>query len=184
MGTADDPTLARLSDDYFQVHYAAHPFAATVSGISGYDAAVPDPSREADQRLADRLAGIGAEQAKLSPDPLGRTDRVTHAMLARLLRDEQETLRHGLGEVTISATLMGALAGVLAVVPTVSLTGPAAAQAYLSRLGELGGYFDRLGERHRQAAADGRFPTALGVRQAIDQLDGYLGGSPERDPLL
>ncbi|MPZ26068.1 MAG: DUF885 family protein [Micromonosporaceae bacterium] len=184
MGTADDATLARLSDDYFQAHYAANPFAATTSGIAGFDAEVPDPSREADQRVADRLGGIAAELSRVAPEPLGRTDRVTHAMLTRLLRDQQETLRHGLGEVAASATLMGALAGVLAVVPTVRLTGPPAAEAYLSRLGALGGYFDRLAERHRQAAADGRFPTALGVRQAIDQLDSYLGTPPDRDPLL
>jgi uncharacterized protein (DUF885 family) len=115
---------------------------------------------------------------------LGRTDRVSHAMLARLLRDEQDTLAHGLHEFAVSASTMGMLAGVVAVVPAASVVEPDAAEAYLARLGKLGGMFDELGRRHRQAAADGRFPVAIGVRQAIAQLDGYLGTPLERDPLL
>jgi uncharacterized protein (DUF885 family) len=184
MAPAPSETLARLSEDYFRARCAAKPFGATSSGIPGYDAEVPDPSREADQRLRDRLAAIAAELGPLPAGSLGETDRVSHAMLTRLLADEQARLRHGLGEVAVSATMMGTLAGVMAVVPVASVTEPEQAEAYLTRLSRLGGYFDAMAERHRQAAADGRFPTALGVEQAIAQLDGYLATPLERDPLM
>jgi uncharacterized protein (DUF885 family) len=177
-------TLASLSDAYFRAYCETNPFAATVFGVPGYDAEVPDPSRDADARRRERLAGFAAELAGVDRAGLGRTDRVSHAMLARLLRDEQDTLAHGLHEFAVSASTMGMLAGVVAVVPAASVVEPDAAEAYLARLGKLGGMFDELGRRHRQAAADGRFPVAIGVRQAIAQLDGYLGTPLERDPLL
>lgn len=176
--------MARLGEDYFRTRCTARPFVATIFGIPGYDAEVPDPGRAADQAYADRLGGLATQLAQVSPAPLRETDRVSHAMLARLLADEQATLRHGLSEVSVSATMSGALAAVMAVVPQAAVSDPDRAEAYLIRLGKLGGYFDALAQRHRQAATDGRFPTALGVEQAIAQLDGYLAAPPERDPLL
>jgi uncharacterized protein (DUF885 family) len=41
-----------------------------------------------------------------------------------------------------------------------------------------------LRERHLLAKDEGRYPTALGVRQAIAQLDGYLRTPLATDPLL
>ncbi|HEY8471786.1 MAG TPA: DUF885 domain-containing protein [Natronosporangium sp.] len=179
-----NPALAKLSDDYFRTVCAAHPFTATASGVPGYDAEVPDPSRAADDRLRERLGRFGTELAAIDPAPLDETDRVSHAMLARLLHDQRETLRHGLAEVSVSATMMDAFASVMSVVPVASVASPDGAAAYLSRLGKLGGYFDGLAARYRAAVADGRFPTALGVRQALDQLDRYLSTPVEQDPLL
>lgn len=179
-----DPELARLSDDYFRSWCAARPISATTSGVSGYDAEVPDPSRAADDRLRDRLARLAAGLAGIDPAPLPQADRVSHAMLSRLLRDRQEGLRHGLSEVSVSATMMDTFAGVMSAVPVASVANPAGAEAYLARLGKLGGFFDGLGQRYRQAVADGRFPTALGVAQALAQLDRYLAMPLASDPLL
>jgi uncharacterized protein (DUF885 family) len=179
-----DATLARLSEDYFRTYCAANPFGATIFGVSGYDAEVPDPSRAADDRLRERLAGFATELAGLDPEPLSQTDRVSHAMLARTLRDQQDSLRHGLDEVAVSATMMGPFSGVVGLAAATSVADPAHADAYLSRLGKLGEFFDRVAERHRQAKADGRYPTALGVTQALAQLDGYLAMPLEQDPFL
>ena len=179
-----DPTLARLADDYFRAHLAARPFSATVYGVPGYDAEVPDPSREADERLRARFAGIAAELASVDPTGLDLTDRVSLAVLTTRLRSEQENLRFALHEVAVSASMMGAVPALVSLVPSASVADPPAAQAYLTRLGRLGGDLDALAARYRQAAADGRFPTALGVRQAAEQVDAYLATPLERDPLL
>jgi uncharacterized protein (DUF885 family) len=184
MGTAQDPELARLGDEYFQAVCAADPFSATVFGIAGYDAEVPDRSRAADERLRARLAGLTAELAQVDAERLGEVDRVSRAMLTQLLGYQQDTLRWGLDEVAVTASVAGVLAEVVSLLPTTSVAGAPAAQAYLSRLRKLGGFFDGLRERHLQAKADGRFPTALGVRQAIAQLDGYLATPLTHDPLL
>jgi len=51
-------------------------------------------------------------------------------------------------------------------------------------LGGVGGYFDAIMERYRQAKADGRISTWAGVEQAIDQLEGHLALSLDDDTLL
>lgn len=173
-------TLARLGDEYFRLHFAADPLAASVFGVEGYDAEVPDPSREAAQRQQAALARVEAELATVDPAALDGPDRVSHTILTRLLRDERQILRDGVGEVAVTASIAGPLAVVVSSVP--AATG--SDEAYVARLGKLGGYFDGHVERYRQAAADGRFPTELGVRQAIAQVDGYLATPVERDPLL
>jgi uncharacterized protein (DUF885 family) len=179
-----DATVARLGDRYLRASFTARPFAATAFGVAGYDAEVPDPSREADANLRAELSALAAGIAEVVPAALPATDRVSHSVLSSKLRYEQDTLWWGLHEVAVSASMMGPLAALVSVVPSASVATSGAAQAYLTRLGRLGGYVDGLAERHRQAAADGRFPTARGVRQAIAQLDGYLATPLERDPLL
>ncbi|MGH3713454.1 MAG: DUF885 domain-containing protein [Micromonosporaceae bacterium] len=178
-----DQKLAALAADHFAAMMSAEPFWATMFGVPGYDALAPDRSREA---ATTRLATIDALSGRLDgidAAGLSDTDQITYSMLRRELTDERDQLAAGLLEVSVSAGVAGALSEVLAAVPTVTITGAEAAEAYLSRLGNLAGFFDGLLERHRQAVADGRTPTALGVRQAIEQVDGYLA-APDADPLL
>jgi uncharacterized protein (DUF885 family) len=182
MDTTQDARLAALGDEYFRAHNEADPFGATVFGVAGYDGEVPDPSREAAERAATRLAGIAADLSTIDPAVL--SDWVSHASLTQVLAGEQEVLRGGLEEVAVSASIAGVVPLLVGTVPTASVTEPAAAEAYLSRLGKLGGYLDALGERHLAALADGRTPTALGVRQAVAQLDAYLDSDLKDDPLL
>jgi len=179
-----DPTLARVADGYFRAHFAGDPFAATSAGVAGYDHEVPDPSREAADRQRARLADLAAALSDVDSSALAGEDRISHAMLTRVLRDEQATLRAGLEEVAITAGMTGTLAQVVSTVPIATVGDAEAAEAYLSRLSKLDSYADAMGARHQQAAAEGRLPTAIGVQQAIDQLDAYLATPVERDPLL
>jgi uncharacterized protein (DUF885 family) len=173
-------TLARLGDEYFRLHFAADPLAASVFGVEGYDAEVPDPSRAAAATQRAALARVEAELATVDRDALDGQDRISHTILTRLLHDEQRTLQDGLAEVAVTASIAGPLAMVVSAVP--AATG--SDEAYLARLAKLGGFFDGHAERYLEAAADGRFPTELGVRQAIAQVDAYLAAPVEQDPLL
>lgn len=173
-------TLGRLGEEYFRLHFAGDPFQAGVFGVPGFDAEVPDPGRAAAARQRGELARLAAQLAAVDLDVLDREDRISHAILSRLLRDEQQTLRSGVAEVAVTASIAGPLAQVVSTVPA----GTGSDEEYLARLQKLGGFFDRHAERYRQAAADGRFPTELGVRQAIAQVDAYLATPVGRDPLL
>ncbi|PZF84724.1 DUF885 domain-containing protein [Jiangella anatolica] len=187
MPALDDP-LTAVADEYFDLQMRADPLTATAFGVAGYDAEVPDPSREADQRRLDRLTALADRLAGIDPAGLDEQDRVTHAMLDRLLRDGRAVLAAGLGadafEVAVTGSIAGAQSIVLSTVPAVRLTDGAAVDAYLHRLSGLAGYFDALVERYLEAAASGRVPTALGVRQAVGQVDAHLGLSLDDDPLL
>jgi uncharacterized protein (DUF885 family) len=176
--------IADLAERYFQVCMDASPFDATIYGVPGWDAEVPDLSEageaETDRRLADlerRLAGIDAAR-------LGAQDRVTLAMLGRGLADRRAELAARWPELTVSATMSGIQTAVLGLVPKVTLATPAQAADYLERCGKLAGCLDQAGDRLRAGLAGGRTPPALGVRAAVRQLDTYLAGPPADDPLL
>jgi uncharacterized protein (DUF885 family) len=183
-GRTPNPVLAELADEYFRAFLVADPVAATLLGIPGFDDKVADPSREASQRHAETLRDLEVRLAALDVNELNRVDQTTRSILAFRLRCEQDVLAAGLAEVAVTASVAGRLSMTLSEVPQVSLSDADRAESYLRRLAGLGGHFDALGRRYLQAKADGRFPTASGVQQAIQQLDDYVKSDFGQDPLL
>jgi uncharacterized protein (DUF885 family) len=179
-----DETLARTAEDYFRCWMRADPLTATESGVPGHDAEVPDPSREAEDAHLAELDRIAARAAAVDPAALDPQERVTRSMLLRLIADRRADLAARLSEVAVTATTTGMQTRLFAVVPRAPLSDPGRAAGYLERCRKLGPYIDGVLERHRQAAAERRFPPARGVRQAVAQLDAYLAGDPASDPLL
>jgi uncharacterized protein (DUF885 family) len=179
-----DSQLARVCDRYFRSCMAADPFSATEYGVAGYDAEVPDPSRDADSARMAELERIGAEAARIDPATLAPDERVSRSMLLRLAADEREQLGGRLDELAVSATAVGVQTRVLSVVPRAPLTDAQRARDYLERCRKLGGYLDGVLARHLEAKREGRFPAARGVGQAVAQLDDYLASDLKDDPLL
>jgi len=177
--------LARLSDEFFQVVHTADPFSATQLGVSGFDALVPDPSRDGAARGARRLAAIEARLDAIDASLLGEQDRTNHAVLARLAWGARSDLEHALWEGNASAGgYVSPQAMMFQSVPTALLADAAAVDGYLQRLRGLGGYLDAVTRRYREASADGRVPTAVGVRQAAEQLEGHLAKDLAGDTLV
>jgi uncharacterized protein (DUF885 family) len=177
--------LARLSDEFFEVLHAIDPFNATQLGVSGFDALVPDPSRDGAARGAQRLASIETRLAAVDPGLLGEQDQTNHAVLGRLAWGARSDLEHGLWEGNASAGgYVSPQAMVFQSVPKALLGSPEAVGSYLERLGGLGGFFDAVTRRYQQALRDGRVPTQVGVRQAIEQLEGHLGRDIAADALV
>src|SRR5579863_5698323 len=163
--------LARLSDEFFEVVHTTDPLNATQLGVSGFDALVPDPSRDGSARGARRLAAIETGLDAIDSGLLGEKDRVNHAVLAWLAWGARSDLEHGLWEGNASAgAYVSPQAMVFQSVPAALL---GAADAYLQRLRGLAGYFDAVTRRYREASRDGRVPTQVGVRQAVEQLEGH-----------
>jgi uncharacterized protein (DUF885 family) len=177
-------TLGELAEDYFTTIMDASPFDATVLGVRGWDAEVPDLSEAADDRTDRRLADLERRLAGVDPAGLGPQDRITRAMLARGLADRRAELAARWPDLTVSATMSGIQTAVLGLVPKVTLTTPEQAADYLERCAKLAGCLDQAGDRLRAGLANGRTPPALGVRAAILQLDTYLAGPVADDPLL
>ncbi len=179
-----DTALARLCDEYFASRMAADPFIATEFGVPGYDAEVPDPSRPAVAAQIAELDRILAAGRSIDASVLDPVERVNRSMLLRLAADHRQDLAARLDELTVTATSTGVQTQVLAVVPRAPLTDPKRAGDYLERCRRLGGYLDAVLSTHLEAAAEGRFPTARGVGQAVAQLDEYLATDPAHDPLV
>ncbi|WP_448616783.1 DUF885 domain-containing protein [Modestobacter sp. URMC 112] len=177
-----DPELRRLGAEFFALRHGSDPFNATMLGVAGFDDQVPDPSRDAAADTARRLAAVERAAAALDPAALDDDDRVDRAVLIGLSEGVRSDLEHGSWEANASADGYGNPQGTaFLAVPTVSLPDAPAVEGYLRRLDALGGFFDALDTRYRQAAADGRRPTAVGVAQAVDQLRGHLGRPADAD---
>jgi uncharacterized protein (DUF885 family) len=187
MNPVDEPAahfeLDALAEEYFQGALARNPVFATSLGIPGFDHLTGDPSREARLRYVESLNALESRLKKIDPAGLDPTDRTTWSIMAVRLRHEQESLLVDAEELSVSASIAGDLSQILMLVPQASLTDAPRAEAYLQRLEALGAYFDSVGRRGLQAKAEGRYPTATGVRQAIAQLDDYLSSSVSDDPL-
>jgi uncharacterized protein (DUF885 family) len=179
-----DQALAELAEDYFRACMDDAPFDATVFGVAGWDAEVPDLSEAAEAEADRRLAALEGRLAAIDTARLAGQDRITAAMLARGLADRRAELAARWPELTVSATSRGIQTEVLGLVPKLTLATPDQAADYLERCAKLAGCLDQAGDRLRAGLASGRTPPALGVRAAVRQLDAYLAAPLADDPLL
>ncbi|GAA4556873.1 DUF885 domain-containing protein [Planotetraspora kaengkrachanensis] len=177
--------LAKLSAEFFEVKHTADPFSATMLGVSGFDGLVPDPSRAGAAADAAKVADIERRLQEIDPDGLNAADRVNHAVLGRLAWGVRSDLEHALWETTASADGYSAPQAMMFMsVPAASITDAPAVEQYLQRLAALPAFLDAVLDRYREAKADGRIPTRVGVGQAMDQLNGHLALSLADDTLL
>lgn len=182
---APNQELSRLSDMFFQVKHSADPFSATLLGVSGFDGLVPDVSRAGARSTEAKLVDIERRLSAIDPGELNPADRINHAVLGRLAWAMRSDLEHGLWETTASADgYSSPQAMMLMSVPTASITDGPAVDRYLGRLSELPAFLDAIMDRYREAKADGRIPTRVGVGQAVEQLTGHLALDLADDTLL
>ncbi|THV43568.1 DUF885 domain-containing protein [Glycomyces buryatensis] len=179
-----DPRLSALAARHFDLYLADSPITATQYGIVGYDDLMPDPSRAGSAQRLEHLTEVGEDLAGIDPEALEGQDRITHSMLSRLVRDESAVIDAALDEVAMSNTIIGTISGLLSTIPRVTLDTGARSRDYLARLGRIEAYLDAVLERHRQAGAEGRHQVRHGVLALIEQIDDYLAGPIEFDPLL
>jgi uncharacterized protein (DUF885 family) len=177
-------SLDQLCDDYFALVHTLDPFTATELGVPGFDGLVPDPSRDGAARGAARIAAIERRLADIDLTALDEAARVNAAVLGHLAGAARSDLEHGLWEANASADgYVSPAAAIFQTVPTAVLGDDPAAARYLERLRSLPGFLDQATARYRQAAADGRHSTRVGVRQAVESLAGHLAKDITADTL-
>jgi uncharacterized protein (DUF885 family) len=182
---APNQELSRLSDTFFQVKHSADPFSATLLGVSAFDGLVPDVSRAGARATAATLADIEQRLSVIDPGELDPADRVNHAVLGRLAWAMRADLETGLWETTASADGYSSPQAMMFMsVPAASITDDTAVARYLDRLSALPAFLDAIMDRYREAKADGRVPTRVGIGQAIEQLTGHLTLDLADDTLL
>jgi uncharacterized protein (DUF885 family) len=183
--TAAAAELDRLSAEFFEVAHSTDPLSATQLGVTGFDALLPDPSRAGAARGAQRIASIEQRLGDVGTYLLDAAGQTNHAVLDRLAWGARSDLEHGLWEANASAgAYVSPQAMVFQSVPTALLSDAASVDGYLQRLRGLGGYFDAVTQRYREAGRDGRPSTEVGIRQAAEQLAGHLAKDITADILL
>ncbi len=184
MTESTNAALEQLSQEFFDMQNTIDPLSATLLGISGYDDLLPDPSRDGAARGAARFQALEDRLGQLNLDEMTNEDQVNAAVLGRLAWGARTDLEEGIWEADAAAEgYASPHAMVFMCVPAARANDETSAQAYLTRLEGLGGYFDALTTRYAQAHDEGRHSTAVGINRALDQLKGHLELSIDVDTL-
>jgi uncharacterized protein (DUF885 family) len=169
--------LAELGEAYFAVKHSYDPFNATLLGLTEFDGLTGSPSAETSAQAEARFAELGRAAADLDPGALSDDEQVDRQVLMALLRGAETDAHHSLWAANISGagyvSRQGTLVEALAATAVKDST---SADRYISRLAGLPAYAQELAVRHRHELANGRLPTAVGVRNAIGQLRSEAAG--------
>jgi uncharacterized protein (DUF885 family) len=180
-----DTDLARICDDYYTLAHTLDPFTATQVGVKGFDGLVPDPSRAAADSGARRIAMIQQRLQAVDTAQLDDAGQLTAAVLDHLARTARSGLEDGLWEANTSTAGYAAPAAMMfRSVPAAVVRDAAGVDSYRHRLRSLPRFLDAVAARYRQAVADGRDPTRVGLQHASSQLARYLSLDAGADPLI
>ena len=184
-------TAARdLADRFHERWLQANPFAATMYGIPGYDALLPDNSEEGERAWRAEAEHFLGEAERIQRAETGRgeltpADAVTLDCTAQAAVQEVAAADQASDEYTVTAMQYSGPAMFLAVAARTVLVGPAAAEDYLARVRGSGAWLDQVSERLRAGAGRGRLPVAPLAEQALHWAESVLadpGASPVLSP--
>lgn len=163
-----------LADRFHEEWLAENPFSATMYGIPGHDAEVPDDSPEGEAAWRSRLVDVFSEAGAVDAAQLSEPDRVTLACVIEAAERDIVGIDLGAADHTVTSMPFAGPAVLFAVLArTVLLNGDAAGD-YVQRLRRSGTWLDQHTDRLRDGAGRGRLPVAPLVAQAITWAEEIL----------
>ncbi len=183
-GPAQEQALDGLVGDYEAFVLADDPITAGRYGDRAALARLPDVTPQADARRAATLKAFRTRLSAISAAGLSEEGQLNRAFLARVIDDKLRGL--SLDEARIDAfsadsgfhTLAPYLAGVT------PIDDEADAEAYVSRLEALPGYWADNMENARRAVRTGFTQTAATTAIVLTQVRRQADAAPKDDPIL
>ncbi len=179
----DTTTLDDLAGRYWDTVLAASPTSALIIGDHRFDDRMEDHSREAEDELIGALEAIVAAAEAIDPASLNRDDRLTRGVLIFEAGTQAAELRSREAEYGVDAQ-RGHHLDLISYAPHFPLTEPAHARALVDKYRKVGIAFDQAAARLREGVAAERTPPRVACEKVIAQIDAYLAGPLESDPLL
>jgi uncharacterized protein (DUF885 family) len=172
---SDTPSSVRaLADAFHEGWLAAHPFVASIFGITGYDDRVSDDSEAGEAARRAELESVLVDAGRIDASQLSEADAVTLGCLVENIHQELRDLDAQLIEHTVTAMPVGGPPVLLGIAARTVIADAQAAEDYLERLRRSGGWLDQQTERLRIGADKGRLPVATLVAEAIEWADAVL----------
>lgn len=164
-----------LAAELLHLALSAEPLEASLLGIPGYDALLPDPSREGEEKLGQGFEEIASRATAVDPYGLSELSRQTLDFVRHTAAVNAEAARLGSVEWTVTDLFVAPAPMLTTFLPQLPLPDEARIASYAARLNRVPRYLEVVGERHRQGIAAGRTPVARLVHAAVAQLDRVLG---------
>ncbi|NQV05533.1 DUF885 domain-containing protein [bacterium] len=175
--------LARLAEDYWQYRLATFPTQSMMLGDHRFDDHMESMSRDAEDAHISSLRGFADRAEAFDAGALTADERITREVLVHVARAEAGEEEGRLAEIDVNPAV-GFQAMLPVAFPQLPITEPEHAEAFESKLGDLGRLFDERTERLREGVAAGRTPVDLHARGVVAALDAQLALDPADDPLL
>jgi uncharacterized protein (DUF885 family) len=157
----------------------ASPFEASLRGIAGYDALVPDASVEADAALRADVLRLAERAAAVDTARLSSADRVTLDCIADTAVRTVLHLDAAPGDLTVTPMPIAGPPVLLAVAARTVIATPTAADDYLERLRGAARWLGQEDDRLRDGASRSRVPVAALVQESIEWADSEIrAGAP------
>lgn len=161
------PSVRDLADHFHEEWLSHNPFAATMYGIPGHDADVPDESETGEAAWRARISATLDEASAVDPAGLSEPDKVTLGCLVEAAERELVGMDIAAAEHTVTSMPFTGPAVLFAVAARTVLADGNAANDYVQRLRASGAWLDQLTERLRIGAGKGRLPVAPLVAEAM-----------------
>jgi uncharacterized protein (DUF885 family) len=175
--------LDRLAADYWDFMLEKNPTQALMLGDHRYDDRYEDLSREAEDRVIERLREFSAAAEAVDPTTLTPGERITREVLAFDASTQADLLATRQIELFVSHAI-GMQAMIPVEVPQYPLTAPEHAEAMPDRFRAIARAFDDSAERLRSGVATGRIPIRSTAEKTVAQVDAQLRADVADDPLL
>jgi uncharacterized protein (DUF885 family) len=176
-------TVDQLADDYQEHRLRSMPTWAHMIGEYAYADRFDEVGREAEDRLAEEAREFARRAEALTDDGLDEQERITRAMVAWDATSRAEILSSRMAEFAADP-VFGPQASLGVRIPKLALPDAGVAEAMVGKLRGIATYFSDLATRHREGVAAGRTPAAFAVAGTVEQLDAWLDGPVDEDPLL
>jgi uncharacterized protein (DUF885 family) len=184
-GSVAHPELAALCREAWELRLAEDPIGATRLGDPRYHGALPDVSRAADERRAERLRDFARRAGSIRPSELSDADRMTHRLLEDAWRFD--LAEHDSG-IDLPSWHLEARGGPQVEFLTLGVDQPVATEReraqLLERWGNMPLSIRRSAENLRRGLAAGRVASRTAVEQVLVQLDALLATPVEESPLV
>jgi uncharacterized protein (DUF885 family) len=181
---ADTPEeLDALATRYHDFTMRSNPTLAHLIGDYRFAGKFEDTSRAAeDDEIAERRAIAAAAEA-IDPVGLSAQDRITREMLVIIPTSEADLQATRLDEFAVDP-IFGLQASLPVRIPKLPLTNEEVSAALPDKFRGIAANFRDRTERLREGVANGRTPARFAVTDTVAQLDAWLAGPVESDPLL
>jgi len=181
----DDPALADICRDAWELRMRSDPVGATRLGDPRYHGKLADNSLEGSEAQAEEMRDLLARAESIARDDLGPRDRVT----LRLLQDSWriDLAQHDSG-IDVASWSLDARGGPQVDFLTLAEDQPVATTTeraqLLERWQRMPTSIDRCAANLRRGLAVGRVASQKAVLQVIAQLDSLLATPNEESPLV
>ena len=171
--------LHAIAEELTTYMWDRDPLEATLMGFREYDAGLADLSPAAEAAFRERRHELRKRVLDIGNDELEGQDLLTKAVVLAVINNMDEYEIAGMDEFTVSDFPVSAASGLLAYVRMIRITNPVEAAAYIERLQQIPRYLEQATARLAQGRKHGLTPVAHLVQNGVNQIDKYLGSTPD-----